>query len=274
MRAGRGLPGPGQRVRARGPRRLHRRRPGVRLRRSPSGSCCAACRTPTRCRSWPSSRRGCSTRAIARIGPMGFGGATTLLGVKIGVLDRLPASLLRVGQLHVLGRPAGRRARRRRGGADMADLNLPMDEATIRGLRVGDFLELTGSMITGRDAAHKWLVEAFREEVAPYLEGCVIYHCGPVVRKNDGRLVRFVAAGPTTSIARGALPGRRRRPLRAARRHRQGGHGAEDPGRPGRGRRASTSTPSAARRRCSPAACRGWRGCSCSRSSASPRRCG
>jgi fumarate hydratase class I len=26
------------------------------------------------------------------IGPMGFGGETTLLGVKIGVLDRLPAS--------------------------------------------------------------------------------------------------------------------------------------------------------------------------------------
>jgi fumarate hydratase class I len=26
------------------------------------------------------------------VGPMGFGGTTTLLGVKIGVLDRLPAS--------------------------------------------------------------------------------------------------------------------------------------------------------------------------------------
>jgi fumarate hydratase class I len=70
----------------------------------------------------------------------------------------------------------------------------------VRELGVGDFVELTGLMITGRDAAHKWLVEDYREEVAPYLEDTVIYHCGPVVRQSSDGRYEFVAAGPTTSI--------------------------------------------------------------------------
>ncbi len=82
----------------------------------------------------------------------------------------------------------------------MAELNLPVAEDAIRNLTVGDYLELTGRMITGRDAAHKWLIEAHREEVAPYLAGTMIYHCGPVVRRNDDGSYDFVAAGPTTSI--------------------------------------------------------------------------
>jgi fumarate hydratase class I len=82
----------------------------------------------------------------------------------------------------------------------MAELTLPTDEGAIRSLKVGDYLELSGRMITGRDAAHKWLMEAHRDEVAPYLEGSVIYHCGPVVATNEDGAYRFVAAGPTTSI--------------------------------------------------------------------------
>ncbi|HSO22775.1 MAG TPA: FumA C-terminus/TtdB family hydratase beta subunit [Chondromyces sp.] len=82
----------------------------------------------------------------------------------------------------------------------MAELKLPVDESAIRELKVGDFVELSGRMITGRDAAHKWLLEAFREDVAPFLKDTVIYHCGPVVGKNDDGSYKFVAAGPTTSI--------------------------------------------------------------------------
>jgi fumarate hydratase subunit beta len=82
----------------------------------------------------------------------------------------------------------------------MAELKLPVSEKAIRELTVGDYLELSGRMITGRDAAHKWLVEEYREEVAPYLEGSVIYHCGPVVSRGDDGAWAFVAAGPTTSI--------------------------------------------------------------------------
>lgn len=82
----------------------------------------------------------------------------------------------------------------------MVELTLPVSEDRVRELTVGDFVELSGRMITGRDAAHKWLVEQFREEVALYLKDTVIYHCGPVVsRQTDGRY-EFVAAGPTTSI--------------------------------------------------------------------------
>jgi len=82
----------------------------------------------------------------------------------------------------------------------MAELKLPTDEQAIRALRVGDDLELTGRMITGRDAAHKWLLEEHRAEVAPYLEDTVIYHCGPVVDQKPDGSWQFVAAGPTTSI--------------------------------------------------------------------------
>lgn len=82
----------------------------------------------------------------------------------------------------------------------MAELTLPVGEDRIRELKVGDFVELSGRMITGRDAAHKWLVEEYREEVAPFLQDTVIYHCGPVVKQRPGGDYEFVAAGPTTSI--------------------------------------------------------------------------
>jgi fumarate hydratase class I len=82
----------------------------------------------------------------------------------------------------------------------MAELKLPVSEESIRNLKVGDFVELTGRMITGRDAAHTWLIEDYREEVAPYLAGTMIYHCGPVVAENEDGSYDFVAAGPTTSI--------------------------------------------------------------------------
>jgi fumarate hydratase class I len=81
----------------------------------------------------------------------------------------------------------------------MAQLNLPCDDAAIRALRVGDTAMLSGRIITGRDTAHHWLFGGFREEVAPFLSGSVIYHCGPVVRKNPDGTYTFVAAGPTTS---------------------------------------------------------------------------
>ena len=82
----------------------------------------------------------------------------------------------------------------------MAELKLPVSEEAIRKLKVGDFVELTGRMITGRDAAHKWLMESVREDVLPYMKDTVIYHCGPVVGETDDGGYEFLAAGPTTSI--------------------------------------------------------------------------
>ena len=96
----------------------------------------------------------------------------------------------------------------------MHSLNMPLSPETIRSLKVGDPVLLSGVMITGRDTVHKWMVDTFikhtREPqgddlevyaaIKPLLEGSVIYHCGPVVSGLDTRQYKFVAAGPTTSI--------------------------------------------------------------------------
>ncbi len=81
----------------------------------------------------------------------------------------------------------------------MIELQLPVSEQEIRKLRVGDEVEISGTMITARDAAHKYLIEESPDYIRPYLENSFIYHCGPVVKKSDGKW-SFVAAGPTTSI--------------------------------------------------------------------------
>ena len=81
----------------------------------------------------------------------------------------------------------------------MAELKLPVSEEEIRKLKVGDFVELTGRMITGRDAAHKWLMEDVREEVMPFMKDTVIYHCGPVIAENDPTADESDGAGGSTS---------------------------------------------------------------------------
>ncbi len=81
----------------------------------------------------------------------------------------------------------------------MISLQLPVSEEQIRKLKIGDEVSLTGTMVTGRDAAHVWMIDEKPEEVRELLNGTVIYHCGPVVSKKDGKWT-FVAAGPTTSI--------------------------------------------------------------------------
>jgi fumarate hydratase subunit beta len=81
----------------------------------------------------------------------------------------------------------------------MHKLQLPISEDAIRQLKVGDVVSISGVMMTARDAAHKYMVEEEAPEVADYLREGMIYHCGPVVKK-DGEKYAFVAAGPTTSI--------------------------------------------------------------------------
>ena len=80
------------------------------------------------------------------------------------------------------------------------EVKLPADEAIIRGLKTGDFVEVSGVMVTGRDAAHAFLMEEYRPEYRELLEGRLIYHCGPVVKRNEDGAWAFVSAGPTTSI--------------------------------------------------------------------------
>ena len=84
----------------------------------------------------------------------------------------------------------------------MNKLQVPIPEEEIRKLKVGDEVLLTGTIMTARDAAHKYMVENPAEELNQVLDQSAIYHCGPVVA-NDGTESepkwRFVAAGPTTS---------------------------------------------------------------------------
>ena len=81
----------------------------------------------------------------------------------------------------------------------MTEIKLPVSADEIRKLKAGDDVSITGVMITARDAAHKYLIETDGPEVSEILNDSMIYHCGPVVKK-EGDIYSFVAAGPTTSI--------------------------------------------------------------------------
>jgi fumarate hydratase class I len=80
----------------------------------------------------------------------------------------------------------------------MIKLEIPIPEPKIRELRVGDTVLLSGLVVTARDAGHKLMVEERPRFLDDLLREGVIYHCGPVVRK-EGERWTFVAAGPTTS---------------------------------------------------------------------------
>ena len=77
-------------------------------------------------------------------------------------------------------------------------LDLPLDESTARGLRAGDMVTLSGSILTGRDAAHKRLIDLIDkgEDLPIPLEGETIYYVGPAPA-SPGHAVG--SAGPTTS---------------------------------------------------------------------------
>ena len=82
----------------------------------------------------------------------------------------------------------------------MIQLNTPISEETIRALKVGDEVEITGTLFTGRDAVHKYLHEGGKLPAEVNLKGGILYHCGPVVIKDEQQNWKCVAAGPTTSI--------------------------------------------------------------------------
>ena len=96
----------------------------------------------------------------------------------------------------------------------MKAVDIPIPDDVIRSLKVGDPVALSGVVLTGRDAVHKWMIENFINQtrqpneddlrvydaIKPLLDGGVIYHCGPVVSGLESGDYRFVAAGPTTSI--------------------------------------------------------------------------
>jgi fumarate hydratase class I len=160
------------------------------------------------------------------VGPMGFGGQTSLIGCKIGALNRLPASffvsiaydcwafrrlgvtldaqsgaitswLYRDGDTASVPMltPEQLAAGFPRTGREVR-LQAPITDEQVRALKVGDVVLISGRMYTGRDAVHAHLI---KHEPPVDLNGGVLYHCGPVLAK-EGENWRVTAAGPTTSI--------------------------------------------------------------------------
>jgi tartrate/fumarate subfamily iron-sulfur-dependent hydro-lyase beta chain len=82
----------------------------------------------------------------------------------------------------------------------MTELTIPISEEQIRALKVGDSVAVSGVVYTGRDAVHKYLHEGGELPDGVNLEGSIIYHCGPVVVKDEAGDWQVTAAGPTTSI--------------------------------------------------------------------------
>ena len=84
------------------------------------------------------------------------------------------------------------------------ELRYPFDEKSIRALKAGDAVSITGRIYTGRDKLHKFFADGGKLPV-DFRNGA-LYHCGPVVVEDShpSSLIphpyRVVAAGPTTSV--------------------------------------------------------------------------
>jgi fumarate hydratase class I len=162
-----------------------------------------------------------------QIGPMGFGGKLTVGSCKIGARNRLPASYFvtiaymcwafrrrgvifdRAGEVidwlyQAPGEFDGSSSEALPSTTlelpqfkkPIVSLEAPLSLDAVRRLRAGDIVLLSGTVFTGRDAVHQYLHKGGELDV---LRGGIIYHCGPVVLKENG-VYRVVAAGPTTSI--------------------------------------------------------------------------
>ena len=125
------------------------------------------------------------------IGTMGFGGETTLLGCKVGVMNRIPASFFvsvayncwayrrlgmtidpSTGEINEWLYQDGEKidfsqeqeaeketAAASETSVNVVELQAPITEEQIRQLKVGDVVKINGRMYTGRDAIHKYLSE-------------------------------------------------------------------------------------------------------------------
>lgn len=89
----------------------------------------------------------------------------------------------------------------------MKSLALPLDEKTVRSLKLGEIVNVTGPVYTGRDEVHIRALEYLDEgkPVPECLKEAVLYHCGPIMKQNENGTWSVVAAGPTTSARMNAL---------------------------------------------------------------------
>ena len=88
----------------------------------------------------------------------------------------------------------------KRGVTQVTEIKTPLDSEVVDNLKAGDRVSLSGVILTGRDASHKSLVEAYTggQDLPVDLRGQVIYYVGPCPAK-PGKVIG--SAGPTTSTA-------------------------------------------------------------------------
>ncbi|MEM2878274.1 MAG: FumA C-terminus/TtdB family hydratase beta subunit [Candidatus Hadarchaeales archaeon] len=78
----------------------------------------------------------------------------------------------------------------------MKTIKLTTPLKDVSNLNAGDFVMISGTIVTARDKAYARVAAG---EKPPFvLNGGVVYNCGPLVRKRNGRWEVF-SAGPTTS---------------------------------------------------------------------------
>lgn len=77
-------------------------------------------------------------------------------------------------------------------------INTPLDEETVKSLKAGDRVLISGTVYTARDAAHARLAELIKsgKPLPIELSGSIIYYVGPTPTK-PGKVIG--SAGPTTS---------------------------------------------------------------------------
>jgi fumarate hydratase subunit beta len=77
-------------------------------------------------------------------------------------------------------------------------VHTPLTEEKVKGLKAGDTVLLSGELYTGRDAAHKRLIDLLdeNEELPLNIKDEIIYYVGPSPAK-PGQVIG--SAGPTTS---------------------------------------------------------------------------
>ena len=82
----------------------------------------------------------------------------------------------------------------------MIQLTAPFTKDKMLALKVGDPVEISGTLYTARDAVHKYLHDGGELPAEIKLRDGILYHCGPVVMKDEQGRWKVTAAGPTTSI--------------------------------------------------------------------------
>jgi fumarate hydratase class I len=79
-------------------------------------------------------------------------------------------------------------------------VRLPLTAEEARALAVGDEVLVTGRILTGRGAAHRWLAAHDDPRLQAAARGALLYHCAPVVERGPhGGEWRILAAGTCSS---------------------------------------------------------------------------